>query len=534
MSPRSSRSLAGSPLLIGAVTTLVVIVAVFLSYNANNGLPFVPTYNIKIQLPDADSLQVGNDVRIGGTRVGIGQPETARAESAYRSGERDHQAEAREAPAGAAGRHHGAGARPLGARREVPRADPGSLDAQAPARLDAAAVRGDPAAGADRSAAQHVQRADANGRADQPRRLRRRVRRPWRQPQRHHLQPRAHADQPRAARPHAGRTRARTSPGSSRRSSGPPSDVAPVAEQNAQVFVDLDTTFKALAAVAPSIGTGHRRRLRRRSPRPRTRSPSSVRSSRKLHPFLLAARARAPWRCATPRRASGGRCRPAPRTSRAATARQPRAGCHARRAWPRSRRTRRCRRALQDLTTHRHRRQSRSSADLGSMQSLCNYPTLLLRNLVRRAVGGRRASAPGCARCRSSRRRSSTPSPRANRPTRPPRSPGRNNEGGPASAPANGGNLGTDASAAAIESADNHLHATPYPYVGAPGPARRVRGRQRGLRRRARRSIGHAASVADQPRFRDRADGRDEATSPRAAVAARRRAGRRCACAVAG
>src|SRR5277367_2426129 len=78
MSPRSSRSLAGSPLLIGAVTTLVVIVAVFLSYNANNGLPFVPTYNIKVTLPDASSLQVGNDVRIGGTRVGSVSAEAAK------------------------------------------------------------------------------------------------------------------------------------------------------------------------------------------------------------------------------------------------------------------------------------------------------------------------------------------------------------------------------------------------------------------------------------------------------------------------
>ena len=32
----------GSPVLVGAITLLVVIVAVFLSYNANSGLPFVP------------------------------------------------------------------------------------------------------------------------------------------------------------------------------------------------------------------------------------------------------------------------------------------------------------------------------------------------------------------------------------------------------------------------------------------------------------------------------------------------------------
>ena len=36
------QSLAASPTMVGAVTTLIVIVAVFLAYNANNGLPFVP------------------------------------------------------------------------------------------------------------------------------------------------------------------------------------------------------------------------------------------------------------------------------------------------------------------------------------------------------------------------------------------------------------------------------------------------------------------------------------------------------------
>jgi virulence factor Mce-like protein len=68
---RRRGSLASSPLLIGAVTTLIVVVAVFLSYNANNGLPFVPTYNIKVALPEASGLQSPNPVRIGGTRVGI-------------------------------------------------------------------------------------------------------------------------------------------------------------------------------------------------------------------------------------------------------------------------------------------------------------------------------------------------------------------------------------------------------------------------------------------------------------------------------
>jgi ABC-type transporter Mla subunit MlaD len=65
-----SGNIAGNPILIGAATVLVVIVAVFLSYNANQGLPFVPTYTIKARVPNAANLVVGNEVRIGGARVG--------------------------------------------------------------------------------------------------------------------------------------------------------------------------------------------------------------------------------------------------------------------------------------------------------------------------------------------------------------------------------------------------------------------------------------------------------------------------------
>jgi ABC-type transporter Mla subunit MlaD len=65
-----SGSIAGNPILIGAATVLVVIVAVFLSYNANQGLPFVPSYTIKARVPNAANLVVGNEVRIGGARVG--------------------------------------------------------------------------------------------------------------------------------------------------------------------------------------------------------------------------------------------------------------------------------------------------------------------------------------------------------------------------------------------------------------------------------------------------------------------------------
>src|SRR6187200_2685373 len=67
---RGAASMLGSPVLVGAITLLVAIVAVFLSYNANSGLPFVPTYDLNAQFDNSANLVVGNDVRIGGQRVG--------------------------------------------------------------------------------------------------------------------------------------------------------------------------------------------------------------------------------------------------------------------------------------------------------------------------------------------------------------------------------------------------------------------------------------------------------------------------------
>ena len=68
---RGISGLASNPILVGAVTVLVIIVAVFLAYNANNGLPFVSTYNLKARVPNADALVKGNEVRVGGVRVGL-------------------------------------------------------------------------------------------------------------------------------------------------------------------------------------------------------------------------------------------------------------------------------------------------------------------------------------------------------------------------------------------------------------------------------------------------------------------------------
>jgi virulence factor Mce-like protein len=73
MNPQRPTRRLGAPneLLLGAVAILVAAVAVFISYNANNGLPFVPTYRVSVQVPDAAELTKGDDVRIGGERVGV-------------------------------------------------------------------------------------------------------------------------------------------------------------------------------------------------------------------------------------------------------------------------------------------------------------------------------------------------------------------------------------------------------------------------------------------------------------------------------
>ena len=80
-----------------------VIVAVFLAYNANTGLPFVPTYELKAEVPNAANLVKGNDVRIGGTRVGVVDRHHAQHRPG-RLGQRAAHAQARDHGQAAAGR----------------------------------------------------------------------------------------------------------------------------------------------------------------------------------------------------------------------------------------------------------------------------------------------------------------------------------------------------------------------------------------------------------------------------------------------
>ncbi len=60
-----------SPVMIGAVTVLVLLIGLVLAYTANQGLPFVPTRELKVDLADGADLVVGNDVREGGDYVGL-------------------------------------------------------------------------------------------------------------------------------------------------------------------------------------------------------------------------------------------------------------------------------------------------------------------------------------------------------------------------------------------------------------------------------------------------------------------------------
>ena len=68
---RGQASIVANPVLVGAVTVLVTVVAVFLAYNANAGLPFVPTRSINVDMTSGSNLVNGNEVREGGFRIGV-------------------------------------------------------------------------------------------------------------------------------------------------------------------------------------------------------------------------------------------------------------------------------------------------------------------------------------------------------------------------------------------------------------------------------------------------------------------------------
>ena len=69
-SRRGTAAITASPALVGAVAVLVTCIAVLIAVQAKSGLPFVPTYDVRAEIPGGSNLVVGNEVRIGGFRVG--------------------------------------------------------------------------------------------------------------------------------------------------------------------------------------------------------------------------------------------------------------------------------------------------------------------------------------------------------------------------------------------------------------------------------------------------------------------------------
>jgi ABC-type transporter Mla subunit MlaD len=78
---RREQGLLSNPILIGALTVLVTIIAVALAYNANNGLPFVPKYTLHLQIADASEVTHGAEVHMGGSLVGLVDKITAARDS---------------------------------------------------------------------------------------------------------------------------------------------------------------------------------------------------------------------------------------------------------------------------------------------------------------------------------------------------------------------------------------------------------------------------------------------------------------------
>jgi ABC-type transporter Mla subunit MlaD len=68
---RREQSVWSNPILIGSLTVLVAFAAVTLAYQADNGLPFVPKYNLHVQITDAQELTHGGEVHMGGALIGL-------------------------------------------------------------------------------------------------------------------------------------------------------------------------------------------------------------------------------------------------------------------------------------------------------------------------------------------------------------------------------------------------------------------------------------------------------------------------------
>ena len=407
----------------------------------------MPTYRISAQVPNADALVPGNEVRIGGVRVGVVESIEPVAGRATATSARRARPEARQERRPAADRLDRD--RPRATRRSgssTCEINPGDSDEGYRRGRDDPALGRAPGAGRDRPGSStrstsrpgrrssrtwssSATRSPAAGRdlnaaiGELPSRCSTRLEPVMREPRvapstdLGRLLPRARGDLA--------------------------AEVAPVAETQAQLFVALDT---------------HLRRLRRRS-----RAPSSRRRSPRTPPTLDAATDDAAARSARSS-ATARRCSPTSQPGakalgrdladdRRGAARRASRCCAARRRSTTSSPPTAARAAAPSTTTpasataldrldrHSTSRSARRSSFIAPAQTVCNYATLLFRNLDERPRAGQRPRHAGSG------------SPSSSRPTGP------NSEGSSASAPANGGS----------SDPDNYLHSNPYPNTAAPG-----------------------------------------------------------------
>ncbi|HWD65423.1 MAG TPA: MlaD family protein [Solirubrobacteraceae bacterium] len=74
---RSRQRTLADPVIIGALTVLVAVVAIVLAFQANTGLPFVPRYGLHVRVANAEELTRGGEVHLGGALVGLVDSVTA-------------------------------------------------------------------------------------------------------------------------------------------------------------------------------------------------------------------------------------------------------------------------------------------------------------------------------------------------------------------------------------------------------------------------------------------------------------------------
>jgi ABC-type transporter Mla subunit MlaD len=67
---RRSNNPFSNPVMIGALTVLVMVIGVVLAFQANNGLPFVPRYTLHIEVSNAEELTHGAEIHMGGALIG--------------------------------------------------------------------------------------------------------------------------------------------------------------------------------------------------------------------------------------------------------------------------------------------------------------------------------------------------------------------------------------------------------------------------------------------------------------------------------